>query len=58
MKRDASWVIRNTATGEVVMETFNPKLVAALNVKKFEAVPILDYLVDLNRRTRAQTSAA
>lgn len=51
MKRDASWVIRRKATGEVVLETFSPKLVAALNTARYEAVPILDYLVALNRQS-------
>lgn len=47
-----SWVIRVKATGEVIMETFNPKVVAALNTVKYEAVPIYDYLVALNRKIR------
>lgn len=45
----ASWVIRNKVTKKVVCETFNPKFVAALNTAKYEAVPILDYLVSLNK---------
>lgn len=48
--RTASWVVRNKATGEVILETYNPKLVAALNAEKYEAVPILQYLQSLNRR--------
>lgn len=47
--KTASWVIRNIETQEVVMETFNEKLVAKLNVAKYEAVPILEYLQSLNR---------
>lgn len=47
----ASWVIRNKLTGEVIMETFDPKKVAALNTAKYEAVPALDYLVSLNGAT-------
>jgi hypothetical protein len=46
----ASWVIREKATGRVILETFNPKVVTALNTAKYEAVPILDYLVALNRQ--------
>lgn len=44
----ASWVIRNKDTKEVICETFNPKAIAALNTAKYEAVPILDYLVQLS----------
>jgi hypothetical protein len=43
-----SWVIRNKVTGEVLMETFSPRIVAALNTAKYEAVPIREYLAQLN----------
>ena len=45
----ASWIVRNIETGEVLFETFNRKLVAALNTAKYEAVPVLSYLANLNR---------
>jgi hypothetical protein len=45
-------VVRNKRTREVLFETFNPKLVAALNTEKYEAVPILEYLVAFNRSVR------
>ena len=48
--RTASWVIRERSTGRVIMETFNAKLVAALNTVRYEAVPILEYLQSLNRK--------
>jgi len=48
--RTASWVIRRISTGEVLFETYNPKLVEALNKQRYEAVPILDYLASLNGR--------
>jgi hypothetical protein len=47
--KTASWVIRNKVTKEVVLETFNPKAVAALNTEKYEAIPILEYLASLNK---------
>jgi hypothetical protein len=47
--KTASWVIRDKETGEVVMETFDPKKVAALNTDKYEAVPIQEYLGSLNK---------
>lgn len=48
--KPASWVIRNKATGEVIAETFSQRVVDALNVEKYEAVPALEHLVSLNRR--------
>lgn len=45
----ASWVIREKATGKVLFETFDRKKVEALNIDKYEAVPILEYLASLNR---------
>ena len=46
--KTASWVIRNKTTGEVLFETFNAKVVAALNTLKYEALPIGQYLASLN----------
>ena len=51
--RTASWVIRDKTTKEVLFETFNPKCVEMLNTEKYEAVPILEYLVSLNKATKA-----
>ena len=48
-KRTASWVIKEKGTGNVVMETFDKAKVDALNTEKYEAIPILDHLVGLNR---------
>jgi hypothetical protein len=44
----ASWVLRDKETKAVVTETFDPKKVAALNTEKYEAVPIQQYLGELN----------
>lgn len=52
-----SWIIRNKATGEVLFETFNSKLVAALNTRKYEAMPIGQYLASLNQLPTAATVA-
>lgn len=50
--KTASWVLRDKATKQVVCETFDARKVAALNTDKYEAVPILDYLQELNRNIR------
>ena len=39
------------ATGAVICETFNQKLLATFNADKYEAVPIQKYLASLNKRT-------
>lgn len=49
LQRTASWVIREKATGAVVMETFDRKKVDALNTAKYEAVPVQEHLASLNR---------
>lgn len=49
----ASWVIRRRTTGEVLFETFSAKVVRHLNTEQYEAVPILQYLQEFNRRVRA-----
>ena len=50
LNETASWVIRERATGKVVMETFNAKVIEKLNAERYEAVPILEYLQSLNRK--------
>lgn len=47
-----SWVIIELSTDKALFETWNPKLVHALNTEKYKAVPILKYLGDLNRKIR------
>jgi len=47
-----SWVIRDKTTKQGVFETFNPELVAKVNTAKYEAVPILEYLQELNLKIK------
>lgn len=47
-RRTGSWVIRERATGETIMETFDRQAVERLKTDRFEAVPIEDYLGELN----------
>ena len=51
--KTASWVVRHRETGAVLFETFSAATIAALNTAKYEAVPILAYLQELNRKSRA-----
>lgn len=50
LSRPSSWVIRNKQTKEVLLETFDTKLVQALNTAIYEAVPILNYLQEIARK--------
>lgn len=50
----ASWVVRVKADKFVLFETFSAELVAALNTERYEAVPILAYLQEVNRKIRGQ----
>lgn len=45
-----SWVIREKSTGKVIFETFDRRKVDALNTAKYEAIPIRQYLEELNRK--------
>ncbi|MCC4269220.1 LPD5 domain-containing protein [Marinobacter nauticus] len=53
--KQASWVIRNKETGEVIAETFDRNTVAALNESKYEAVPISEHLASINQQTAEST---
>ena len=47
-EKTASWVIREKSTGAVILETYNPAILAKLNTAKYEAVSIQQYLSSLN----------
>ena len=50
----ASWIIRNKETNAVICETFNPDFIEALNLNSYEAVPILEYLQEINREAKKE----
>ena len=51
VEKPASWVIRERATGRVIMETFNEHLLETIN-PEYEMVPIERYLDELNSKLR------
>lgn len=53
-----SWVIREKETGRVIAETFNKEAVIHLNTERYEAVPILQYLQEINRAAQDTPPAA
>ena len=53
MEQTASWVIVDKATGNGIAETFLKHVAEAVNVNKYRAVPIQEYLADLNARIKA-----
>lgn len=52
--KTASWIIVNKQTGAAVFETFNAATAQAINRDKYEAIPALEYLQQLNRAIKAQ----
>ena len=52
----ASWVIVSKESGKAVFETFSRKTVDAVNLKKYEVLPILKYLNNLNRKIKANSA--
>jgi hypothetical protein len=53
--KTASWIIINKATREAVFETFEQSTADAVNRDKFEVLPALEYLQQLNRSIKEQT---
>ena len=51
-KAEGAHVLRNKQTGEVMMETSDPKKIAALNTEKYEAVPIAQHLSEISERAK------
>lgn len=47
--KPASWVIVNKQTNQAFLETFNEALLSHVNTNKYKAMPIYDYLAQLNR---------
>ena len=52
--RTSSWVIVDKITNKAIFETFNETLAIKINVEKYEAVPVLQYLQNLNKTIRGQ----
>ena len=44
----ASWVAVSKATGDAVLETFDENTAKAINLEKYDVVPVYDYLVSHN----------
>lgn len=54
LERNASWVIVRRDTGEAVLELFTSACLGAINREKYDVVPILAYLQELNRKIRLE----
>ena len=48
LSRHNSWVIISKETKQPILETWDWKVVEAVNTNKYEAIPILKYLASLN----------
>jgi hypothetical protein len=51
--KTASWVIVSRQTGKAVLETFSEELAMAVNLHRYQVVPILEWLQSLNRKAAA-----
>ena len=58
MSITASWVIKEKGTGKIIMETYDPKKVAALNTVRYQAVPIQEHLAGLNSANITERASA
>lgn len=47
--KTASWIIKELDSGRVILETFDSRVVARLNTDKYIAIPIVEYLQNLNK---------
>ena len=52
--RTASWVIVDKSTNKAIFETFSKSITDKINVEKYQAIPILEYLQNLNKTTRGK----
>ena len=48
----SSFVVIRKEDGFAVFETFNHEIVKRLNKEKYEAIPIMKYLSDLNKKIK------
>ena len=51
----SSWVVVRISDNQPILETFNPEVVSALNMEKYKAIPIYDWLASINRRIKEGT---
>jgi len=58
LNRDSSWIIRDKRTGAVALETTQKSVVDKVNTEKYEAVPALQHLQELNTEGSKAYNAA
>lgn len=51
LESPSSYVVRQKDNGKTIMETSNLDVIARLNTNKYEAVPVLEHLANLNGKT-------
>lgn len=54
LQQDAgSWVVVHKESGEAVLETFSIRTAQAINLEKYDVIPILEYLYALNAKIKS-----
>lgn len=48
-----SWIVSSKETGKAVLESYNPKIVTAINVDKYQVETAYDYLCRVSREIKA-----
>ena len=48
----ASWVIVEKSTSKPICETYSKETIEAINKNKYQAIPILQYLQEFNRKVK------
>ncbi|CAB5079641.1 hypothetical protein UFOVP146_57 [uncultured Caudovirales phage] len=48
----ASWVIVEKSTRKAICETYSESTIEAINKAKYQAIPILEYLQEFNRKVK------
>ena len=47
-----SWIVTDRVTGKAVLETYNRKVIDAINQTRYRVEPALEYLCRVNREIR------
>jgi hypothetical protein len=54
MSKTTSWIIIKKETNEILFETYNSVMLKKINKEKYKAVPIIEYLNDLNKKIKKE----
>lgn len=47
--KTTSWVVIEKSSGSAILETYSQTLIEGINLEKYKAVPIMEYLQSINK---------